>query len=153
MKRIVGVGVALVAGAALAAGLITYAMSASAAGRPPVAYDCQGSQHGRTRPGEVLLDCMSGNVFVKTPGWSYWTAVSARSRDAVLWVNTCRPDCAAGHYRTYPAELVFYRARKSHGTGYYTRMQLQYRHDGPRKYAYRWGTYPGASVPGWIGGP
>jgi hypothetical protein len=154
MKKIVGVVLALLlAGAAVATALVTSSGPASAARRPAVAYDCRGSHHGQIRPGQVLLDCMSGNVLVRTPAWSDWTAVSARSRDAVLWVNTCRPDCAAGHYRKYPAELAFYRARDSHGTAYYTRMQLQYSHNGPRKYTYRWGTYPGASIPGWIGGP
>jgi hypothetical protein len=153
MNRIAGAIVALLAGSALIAALVTYAVSASAAGRLPVAYDCQGSRHGQTRPGEVLLDCLSGNVIVKTPAWISWTSASARSSDATLWVNTCRPDCAAGHYRKYPASLAFSRVRTSHGTGYYTRMQLQYRHDGPRKYTYRWGTYPGVSIPGWIGGP
>ena len=154
MKKIVGVVLALLlAGAAVTAALVTSSSPASAARRSAVAYDCRGSHHGQIRPDQVLLDCMSGNVLVKTPAWRYWTAVSARSRDAVLWVNTCRPDCAAGHYRKYPAQLVFYRARDSHGTGHYTRMQLRYSHNGPRKYTYRWGTYPGASIPGWIGGP
>jgi hypothetical protein len=154
MKKIIGVILALLlAGSALAAALVTSAGSASAAKRPPVAYDCQGSHQGQKRPGEILLDCLSGNVIVKTPAWKYWTSVSARSDGATLLVNTCRPDCAAAHYRKYPASLAFSRVRTSHGTGYYTRMQLQYSHNGPRRYTYRWGTYPGASIPGWIGGP
>ncbi len=153
MNRIVGAVLALLAGSALIAGLITYAVSASAASRLPVAYDCQGSHHGQKRPSDVLLDCLSGNVIVKTPAWKNWTPASAQSSHATLLVNTCRPDCAAGHYRNYPASLTLYRVRTSHGTDYYTRMQLQYRHNGPRKYTYRWGTYPGASIPGWIGGP
>jgi hypothetical protein len=154
MKKITGVILALlVAGSALTAALVTSAGSAVAARRPPVAYDCQGWQHGQVQPGQILLDCLSGNVIVKTPAWKYWTGVSARSGGAVLWVNTCKPDCAAGHYRKYAASLVLYRMRSSHGSGHYTRMRLQYSHNGPRKYTYRWGTYPGASIPGWIGGP
>ena len=117
MKKIVGVVLALLlAGAAVATALVTSSSPASAARRSAVAYDCRGSHHGQIRPDQVLLDCMSGNVLVKTPAWRYWTAVSARSRDAVLWVNTCHPDCAAGHYRKYPAQLVLYRARDSHGS-------------------------------------
>src|SRR2546421_594155 len=79
--------------------------SASASRRPPVAYDCQGTHQGQTRPAEILLDCLSGNVMVKTPAWRYWTATSARSSGATLWVNKCRPNCAAGHYRKYAASL------------------------------------------------
>ena len=30
---------------------------------------------------------------------------------------------------------------------------LRYTHNGARDYTYRWGTYPGATLPGWIGGP
>jgi hypothetical protein len=153
MKKIFGVILALVAGSALAAAIVTSGGSAAAARRPPVAYDCQGTHQGQVRPGEVLLDCLSGNVLVKTPVWGDWTGTSARSGRATLWVNTCRPDCAAGHYRKYAATLALYRVRSVHGRGYYTRMQLDYLHNGARHYTYRWGTYPGATIPGWIGGP
>lgn len=153
MKKIVGVTLALLAGSGLAAALLTSANSAAAAPRLPVAYDCQGTHHGQIRPGEILLDCLSGDVIVKTPAWGYWTGTSARSRNATLWVNTCRPNCAAGHYRKYPATLLVYRVRSVHGRGYYTRMRLAYSHNGPRKYTYHWGTFPGATIPGWIGGP
>lgn len=153
MKKIIGVIVALLAGSAVAAALLVAQGSASAARRPPLAYDCQGLHDGRIRPADVLLDCLSGNVFVKTPAWRYWTATFARSQRATLWVNKCRPNCAAGHYRKYAASLVLYRVRSAHGRGYYTRMRLQYTHNGPRTYTYRWGTYPGATIPGWIGGP
>jgi hypothetical protein len=157
MNKTVGIFLALFGGSALLAALIvalvTSADSASAARRPPVAYDCQGSHDGQVRPADVLLDCLSGNVIVKTPAWRYWTGTSARSGRATLWVNECRPDCAAGHYRKYPASLVLYRVRSIHGRGYYTRMRLQYTHNKPRSYTYRWGKYPGATLPGWIGGP
>ena len=157
MNKIVGIVLALLGGSALLAALVAApvmsAGSASAASRLPVAYDCQGTHHGQIRPAEVLLDCLSGNVMVKTPAWRRWTGGSARSRRATLWVNKCRPNCAAGHYRKYAADLVLYRVRSVRGRGYFTRMRLQYTHNGPRKYTYRWGTYPGATLPGWIGGP
>jgi hypothetical protein len=153
MKKIVGAVVALLAAAVAVMALVTSGGSASASRRPPVAYDCQGTHQGQTRPAEILLDCLSGNVMVKTPAWRYWTATSARSSGATLWVNKCRPNCAAGHYRKYAASLVLYRMRSVHGRGYFTRMRLQYTHNGPRKYTYRWATYPGATLPGWIGGP
>ena len=89
MKKIVGivVAVAVLAGAVVAAALVTSAGSASASKTAPVAYDCQGTRQGQTRPAEILLDCLSGNVLVKTPGWRYWTATSARSGSATLWVR------------------------------------------------------------------
>jgi hypothetical protein len=153
MKKLLGIILALLAGSGLVVALVTTAGSASAARRPPVAYDCHGTHHGQARPAEILLDCLSGNVVVQTPAWKYWAAASARTRSATLLVNTCRPDCAAGHYRKYAASLVLYRVRSASGSGYYTRMRLAYSHNGPRKYTYRWGRYPGATIPGWIGGP
>jgi hypothetical protein len=157
MNKIVGIILALIGAAALvaviAAAVVTSAGPASAAGRLPVAYDCQGSHHGQIRPADIFLDCLSGNVLVKTPAWRYWTGTSARSRGATLWVNKCRPSCAAGHYRKYAASLVLYRVRSVHGRGHYTRMRLQYTHNKPRSYTYRWGMYRGATLPGWIGGP
>ena len=157
MNKIIGIVLAVLGGSALLATLVTVlvtsAGSASAAGRPPVAYDCQGSHNGQLRPADILLDCLSGNVIVKTPAWRYWTGTSARASRATLWVNKCRPSCAAGNYRKYPASLVLYRTRSVHGRGYFTRMRLQYTHDGPRSYTYRWARYPGATIPGWIGGP
>ena len=157
MKKLVGIVLAVLGGSGLVAAVVTAALtsagSASAARRPPVAYDCQGLRDGMVRPGEILLDCLSGNAFVKTPAWRYWTRTSARTQRATLWVNKCRPNCAAGHYRTYAASLVLYRVQSAHGRGYYTRMLLAYTHNGPRAYAYRWGTYPGATIPRWIGGP
>ena len=171
-SRLAGVILAACCGAAaVACGSATVSATPSAhaaraarstpasAARRPVAYDCRGRHDGQVQPGTVYLDCMSGNVFVKAPSWAYWTAEAAKTtqpghaRTAVLWVNTCKPDCAAGHYRRYKAVLSFFRPRTTDGTPYYTRMRLRYTHDGARDYTFRWGTYPGATLPGWIGGP
>jgi hypothetical protein len=126
--------------------------AAGTAAKRPVAYDCDGWHRGRTRVPQVDISC-DGSVVVTVTGWKYWSAVSARSARGQLWVDTCRPNCAAGHYRTYPATVVFYRARSHDGVRYFTRLRLQYSHGLLRDYLYRWATYPGASVPVWIGGP
>lgn len=135
------------------------ARTAAAPARRPLAYDCRGRHDGQVKPGTVFIDCLSGNVFVRTPSWAYWTPEASKTsqpghpRTAVLWVNSCKPSCAAGNYRTYPAVLSFFRPRTADGTRYYTRMRLRYAHNGARDYTFRWGTYPGATLPGWIGGP
>jgi hypothetical protein len=136
-----------------AAGQHAAARPAAATRQPAVAFDCHGQHQGQVRPAETFIDCLSLGVYVKTPSWKYWTTTSARSRTATLWVDSCKPNCATGAFRKYPATLVLYRPRTAHGTRYFTRMRLQYRHNGPRKYTFRWGTYPGATLPGWIGGP
>jgi hypothetical protein len=166
MNRFTGAAAAALCGPAAVLGLVTAAAtpaaaasqrtaawSAAATRQPAVAYDCHGQHQGQVRPAATILDCLSLGVYVKTPSWKYWTATSARARTATLWVDNCQPNCATGTFRKYPATLVLYRPRTAHGTPYFTRMRLQYRHDGPRKYTFRWGTYPGATLPGWIGGP
>ena len=39
------------------------------------------------------------------------------------------------------------------GGSYFSLMRLRYFHDSARDYGFRWGTYQGATVPLWIGGP
>ena len=39
------------------------------------------------------------------------------------------------------------------GASYFSRMTLRYYHKSARDYGFRWGTYRGATVPLWIGGP
>jgi hypothetical protein len=118
----------------------------------PVVYDCDGWRHGQSRIRRLYLTC-DASVIVTVAGWKYWTAVSARSRGGKLAVNTCQPDCAAGHYRKYPGTLIFYRARSRHGVRYFTRLRLRYWHGRFRSYVYRWATYPGGTRPVWVGGP
>lgn len=60
---------------------------------------------------------------------------------------------AAGHYRKYAASIFLSHAAVHRGVHYFSRMRLRYDHGGQRDYGYRWGTYPGATVPLWIGGP
>ena len=144
------------AGTAAAAAARTDAAAARpgpvAAAARPVAYDCDGWHRGQVRFRRIYLSC-DGSVIVTVPGWKYWTAISARSRGGRLLVNTCRPDCAAGHYRKYASTLVLYRARSRHGVRYFTRMRLRYWHGRRRSYAYRWARYPGGTRPVWAGGP
>src|SRR5450755_1014045 len=142
------------AGGAAAPGAVASAAPAptSAVTARPVVYDCDGWRHGQARIRQIYVTC-DASVIVTVAGWKYWTAVSARSRGGRLLVNTCQPDCAAGHYRKYASTLIFYRARSRHGVRYFTRMRLRYRHGRFRSYVYRWGRYPGGTLPVWVGGP
>jgi len=127
------------------------AARAAQAARLPVAYNgVSGWQHGQVRPHVIYLG--GSTAFLRIARWSRWTGASAAG-DAVLWVDTCQPTCAAGHYRTYPATVRLSRAADRAGAGFFSRMRLRYEHGGPRDYGFRWGTYRGATVPVWIGGP
>jgi hypothetical protein len=120
--------------------------------RLPVAYDCAGWKSGQVRTHVVLLDCL-GQVVLKTYTWRWWTKNSARSRRAALYVDSCTPNCASGTYRRYAATVVFFRPRTHAGVRYFSRLELRYFHQRRRDYTYVWAAYPGAQVPGWIGGP
>ncbi len=124
----------------------------TAASARPVAFECQGWQHGQVRTHLIYLNCL-GQVLVKVPRWQYWTPRSARSLRATLYVDTCVPNCERGRYRHYAAAVVFYRVRSHHGIRYFSRLRLSYFHGRHRSYVYRWARYPGATVPGWTGGP
>jgi hypothetical protein len=119
--------------------------------RLPVAYNgLDGWKHGRVRLPVIYVG--GTTAFLRTRHWSDWTSTSASTR-GTLWVDNCRPDCASGHFHTYPAQVTLSRVADRKGVRFFSRMRVRYQHGGPRDYRYRWGTYPGATVPLWVGGP
>lgn len=119
--------------------------------RLPVAYNGQdGWGHGRVRLSVVYVG--GPDTFVRVPHWSHWTAGSAFAW-GTLWVDNCQPNCAAGHYVKYPASVSLSRVASHRGVSYFSRMTLRYYHQSARDYGFRWGTYRGATIPLWIGGP
>ena len=139
--------------AGTAAALTTHPSGASLAarGRLPVAYNrLDGWQHGRARLAVIYVG--GTTAFLRIRHWSNWTRTAAATQ-GTLWVDNCRPDCASGHFRTYPAQVTLSRVADRRGVRFFSRMRLRYQHSGPRDYGYHWGTYPGATAPLWIGGP
>ena len=119
--------------------------------RLPVAYNgLDGWKHGRTRLAVIYVG--GTTAFLRVRHWSHWTRTSASTR-GTLWVDNCKPDCASGHFRTYPAQVTLSRVADRKGVRFFSRMRLRYQHGGTREYRYRWGTYPGATTPLWVGGP
>lgn len=119
--------------------------------RLPVAYNGQdGWGHGTVRLPVVYVG--GPDTFVRVQHWSHWTASSAFA-SGTLWVDNCQPNCAAGHYVKYPASVSLSRVAAHKGVSYFSRMTLRYHHKSARDYGFRWGTYRGATVPVWIGGP
>jgi hypothetical protein len=143
--------VVLAGGAGLGVAALRTVGASPAALALPVAYSgVNGWTAGRARPTVVYIG--QSDVFVRTPDWRSWSGTSAQA-NGELWVNTCSPSCAAGHYRTYSAQVSFWRVAVHHGARYFSRLRLRYRHGGNRDYAYSWGFLPGATLPGWNGGP
>jgi hypothetical protein len=49
--------------------------------------------------------------------------------------------------------ISFWRVAVRDGVRYFSRMRLRYWHGGQRDYVFRWAVLPGATIPGWNGGP
>ncbi len=119
--------------------------------RLPVGYNgLDGWRHGRIRLAVIYVG--GSTAFLRIRHWSHWSGTSASAR-GTLWVDNCRPDCASGHFRTYPAQVTLSGVTDRKGVRFFSRMRLRYQHGAPRDYWYRWGTYPGATAPLWLGGP
>ncbi|HWG60225.1 MAG TPA: hypothetical protein VG253_00810 [Streptosporangiaceae bacterium] len=149
MKKL---GIATVAAVVVVFGAVgaAAALTTGGSGQPRAYNGEQGWTHAKVRPPVIFIG--GSDVFVRTPHWSTWSASSASSH-GTLWANTCQPNCAAGHYVTYPALLTLSGPTVHHGTRYFSAMQVRYFHTQQRDYRYHWGTYRAATIPGWIGGP
>jgi hypothetical protein len=111
------------------------AAAAKPAGGPEV-FNCRRAQ---VRPGSYTLACADGNNYLARLSWSSWTASSA-SGTGTQEVNDCVPYCAAGKFRGYPADVIFWRSEpvpQHAGQRYFTRVTL---------------LYPGARPPATAGG-
>jgi hypothetical protein len=123
------------ASAGHAAGTSSHQAAAKPAGVPEV-FNCQ---HAQARPGSYTLACADGNSYLAHLSWSSWTASSA-SGTGTQEVNDCVPYCAAGKFRGYPADVIFWRSEpvpQHPGQRYFTRVTL---------------LYPGARPPAYSGG-
>ena len=65
------------------------------ASRRPALYSCDHVAH--VHPVSFELACGVGNAYFDRAHWSRWNTKGALGF-ARQWYNTCRPDCAAGHY-------------------------------------------------------
>lgn len=55
-------------------------------------------------PGRIVVTCGDGNFYVKIREWKYFNGHSAKAK-AVAHVNSCRPSCAAGTFKSYGARI------------------------------------------------
>ena len=89
----------------------------------------EGSNQFAVRPHEVeflgdgsgILGRLSGEHPPGSLHWTSWTLGGANAHGTV-WINDCKPDCAAGHWHHYAVKASAYRVR----SGRYTRLRLRY---------------------------
>ena len=113
---------------------------------PPVVFDCPG-QNALVEPKTYILTCADANSYLGKLSWTSWTPGLASAK-GVLEENDCLPYCAAGHFHSYPAVVVFWgdAAVKNHpGERSYTMMTVILTGQRPRYYDYlthKWVTAP-----------
>ena len=91
-----------------------------------VAVNCQG--RAQVRPSTFTLACADANDYLAHLSWATWSPGMA-SAAGVQEENNCVPDCAAGHFRGYPVDVVFWGTRTLHGqpgSQRYTEVTLLY---------------------------
>ena len=119
---------------------------ASVAPVQTVVFDCPG-QHALVRPESFILACADGNALLDKLTWSSWTPGLASATGSLV-LNDCTPYCAAGHFHSYPAIVIFWgsQAVKNHpGERCYTMMTQILTGTRPRYYDYthhKWVTAP-----------
>lgn len=89
------------------AGVIAIPALASGEARRVVG-NCTKSQ---VRPASIIIACGDGNIALTHLRWQRFggvTAVAGGSYSA----NDCTPNCAAGHFHSYPATVVLSKARQ-----------------------------------------
>ncbi|MFF7301130.1 hypothetical protein [Streptomyces sp. NPDC008265] len=127
----------LMCGAAvLVAGALPLAALPAAAAAPMpapqlVVVDC--FEQPQTRPAEYLLACGDGNNQLVDLDWKTWGPKTATASGTDL-VNDCRPNCAAGKFRSYPVTVTLTKPQpwpERPDTHRFTEMRLVYTDTAP----------------------
>lgn len=99
-------------------------MHAGAAHHRVVVFDCRG--RAEMRPTGFVLTCADANSYLTSLKWSSWNAGSARGTG--IWhINDCVPNCAQGHFLSYPVDVTFWRSHpvtSKPGELYFTRATM-----------------------------
>jgi hypothetical protein len=79
-----------------------------------VLVNCQ--HHAVILPRSFTLTCADANDMLTGLSWVSWRNVAFGS--GTERINTCMPNCAAGHFHSYRALITLWRAKpRGHGTG------------------------------------
>jgi hypothetical protein len=92
------------------------------------------THHGVIMPSSYVLACGDGNDYLTGLHWVSWHSV------AYGWgwekINSCTPNCARGHFRSYPVLVNLWRARvRGHLRQFkYTRLTVVYTRKRPLRF-------------------
>ena len=120
-----GLGVSQAASAAPVAG-VQAALNAGASwySQSTVVLNCQ--NRAQVRPSSYVLACADANDYLTRLSWKSWGPGLA-SATGVQKENDCVPDCASGHFHSYPVDVIFWgRIAVRPGEQRFTRVTLLY---------------------------
>ena len=115
-----------IAGLTVGSDASAQAITANQQSERTVVINCQGQP--QVRPGSFTLACADGNDYLSGLSWTSWTPGLA-SATGVLHQNDCVPYCAAGRFRRYPVDVVFWGSAAvpgGPGSQRYTKVTLLY---------------------------
>jgi len=81
--------------------------------------DCQGKL--LVKPASITLACGDGNFYAEKLKWTGWGEAFAAATGAGK-VNDCQPNCAAGHFHSYPMLLMVAGSQMCGGHPAYARV-------------------------------
>jgi hypothetical protein len=106
----------------------------------PVVVNCE--HKAVIAPRTFILTCADANDYLGSLRWVSWHSEAFGT--GIEHINTCMPDCAAGHFRRYRALITLWRARPyRHGLLRFTRLTEIY----PGKRPVRFGRHGHRSRP------
>jgi hypothetical protein len=93
------------------------------------ASNCTNSKY---KPHHLIAACGDAGLVVNGIAWSTYGTKTALG-DGTAVTNTCKPDCAAGHFRDDPASVKLYRPRFCQNVGlfHFTRLLVTYTNGKP----------------------
>lgn len=87
-------------------------------------------------PTQLMLACADGNYYLAGLRWRHWGGAAA-SASGTAHANDCKPDCAAGHFHSYPVTVTADRPRRCNSARYYARLTIVYANKRPAGIAKR----------------
>lgn len=57
------------------------------------------------KPHTLVLSCADGDALLKHLTWSHWSGSKAAG-SGIYSANDCKPSCAGGHFKNYPATVA-----------------------------------------------
>jgi hypothetical protein len=153
MKSVLGIAIAVIVLAGLAAAAVLIRSEASGANPAlPVAYGFDGHEGwagGEVGPRAVYFGA-GGSLFLRGLSWASWSQADARGR-GIRWADSCVPNCAAGSYVRSAAKITLWRVRDHDGQPFFSAMTVVWSVDGrSHQQTFQWSRGTGTSaVPFW----